>query len=301
MTLDFENRVAIVTGAGNGLGRSHALALASRGAKVVVNDLGGDVHGAGASSSSAQELVTEILEAGGDAITHGADVCNATEVAEMVETALDRWNRVDILVNNAGVLRDRSFTNMSWAEFNIVTQVHLLGAFICTKAVWHQMRQQEYGRVVMTTSSSGLYGNFGQSNYGAAKMGLVGLMNTLCLEGSKYGINVNCLSPVASTRMTEELLSDDEKHQFSPESVTAGLLTLCDEQAPTRMILCAGAGCYSESMILETEGIALERHEINPECIRENLELIRSNSGQSRLTKAGDQTERFASKSKLTR
>jgi NAD(P)-dependent dehydrogenase (short-subunit alcohol dehydrogenase family) len=206
MSIDFHGRVAIVTGAGGGLGKQHALALAKRGAKVLVNDLGGNVHGEGGSVSAAQAVVDEIIKAGGEAMANGASVTDYEAVQGMVKQAMDKWGRVDILVNNAGILRDKSFSKMEIADFRLVMEVHVMGAVHCTKAVWPIMQAQNYGRVIMTTSSSGLYGNFGQSNYGAAKMALAGMMQTLAIEGEKYNIRVNSLAPTAATRMTEGLM-----------------------------------------------------------------------------------------------
>ena len=197
MAIDLTGRVAIVTGAGGGLGRQHALLLARLGAKVVVNDLGSSVSGGGASPSAAQAVVEEILAAGGVAVANGSSVTDFTQVEAMVAEVMARWGRVDILVNNAGILRDKSFTKMDLSDFRLVVDVHLMGAVHCTKAVWEVMRRQNYGRIVMTTSSSGLYGNFGQANYGAAKMALVGLMQTLAIEGAKNNIRVNCIAPTA--------------------------------------------------------------------------------------------------------
>ncbi|MAM74682.1 MAG: 3-hydroxyacyl-CoA dehydrogenase [Tistrella sp.] len=251
MSMRFDGRVAIVTGAGGGLGRCHALALAARGAKVVVNDLGAD----GRSSDAAAQVVAEIEAAGGEAMASGASVTDAAAVDGMVAETMARWGRIDILVNNAGILRDKSFAKMSLDDFRLVVDVHLMGAVICTKAVWDIMRAQNYGRVVMTTSSSGLYGNFGQSNYGAAKMALVGLMQTLSLEGVKNDIRVNCLAPTAATRMTEGLMTAEVLAALRPETVSPGLLYLVSEDAPTRMILNAGAGSFERAYVTLTEGI----------------------------------------------
>jgi NAD(P)-dependent dehydrogenase (short-subunit alcohol dehydrogenase family) len=255
MTVRFDGRVAIVTGAGGGLGRLHALGLAARGAKVVVNDLGGTLDGSGGTPSAAQAVVDEIRTAGGDAIASGASVTDFAAVQTMVGEAMQRWGRVDILVNNAGILRDKSFTKMELADFKLVMDVHLMGAVHCCKAVWDIMRAQNYGRIVMTTSSSGLYGNFGQSNYGAAKMALVGLMQTLSIEGAKNNIRVNCLAPTAATRMTENLMPEPVLKQLEPSAVTPGLLALVSEDAPTRAILCAGAGSFERAHVTLTEGI----------------------------------------------
>ena len=255
MTIRFDGRVAIVTGAGGGLGRQHALALAARGAKVVVNDLGGTLDGNGGTPLAAQEVVDEITAAGGIAMASGASVTDAVAVQAMVDAAMAAWGRVDILVNNAGILRDKSFTKMTLDDFRLVVEVHLMGAVNCSKAVWDIMRAQNYGRIVMTTSSSGLYGNFGQSNYGAAKMALVGLMQTLSIEGAKNDIRVNCLAPTAATRMTEHLMPEAVLKLLQPEAVTPGLLALVADDAPTRAILCAGAGAFERAHITLTPGV----------------------------------------------
>jgi NAD(P)-dependent dehydrogenase (short-subunit alcohol dehydrogenase family) len=259
MAIDLNNRVAIVTGAGGGLGREHALLLARLGARVVVNDLGSSVSGAGSSISTAQKVVDEITAAGGEAIANGASVTDYAQVESMVRDAMARWGRVDILVNNAGFLRDKSFAKMDLADFRQVVEVHLMGAVNCTKAVWDIMRSQNYGRIVMTTSSSGLYGNFGQSNYGAAKMALVGLMQTLSLEGARNNVRVNCIAPTAGTRMLEGILPDDVLAILTPGSVSPGVAALVSEDAPTRMILCAGGGGFEAAYVTLTEGIFLGR------------------------------------------
>ena len=255
MTIRFDGRVAVVTGAGGGLGRQHALALAARGAKVVVNDLGGRLDGQGGTPSAALAVVEEIRAAGGVAMASGASVTNAQAVQAMVDEAMREWGRIDILVNNAGILRDKSFTKMTLDDFRLVVEVHLMGAVNCCKAVWDVMRAQNYGRIVMTTSSSGLYGNFGQSNYGAAKMALVGLMQTLSIEGAKNDIRVNCLAPTAATRMTEHLMPEAVLKLLQPEVVTPGLLVLVADDAPTRAILCAGAGAFARAHITLTPGV----------------------------------------------
>ncbi|MGQ0699765.1 MAG: SDR family NAD(P)-dependent oxidoreductase [Panacagrimonas sp.] len=255
MKLSFENRVAIVTGAGNGLGRSHALTLAARGAKVVVNDLGGARDGTSSSLTAAQKVVEEIRAAGGEAMANGASVTDNAAVEAMVAEVMAKWGRIDILVNNAGILRDKTFAKMDLADFRTVVDVHLMGAVNCTKAVWEIMRTQKYGRVVFTTSSTGLYGNFGQSNYGAAKMALVGLMQTLALEGAKNDIRVNCLAPTAATRMTEDVLPEAALALLKPEAVTPGLIWLASEDAPTRTTLCAGGGSFEQAHITLTQGV----------------------------------------------
>ncbi len=255
MTMRFDGRVAIVTGAGGGLGRQHALALAARGAKVLVNDLGGTLDGQGGTPAAAQKVVDEIRAAGGEALANGASVTDHAAVQAMVKQALDAWGQVDILVNNAGILRDKSFAKMDLADFRLVVDVHLMGAVNCTKAVWDHMRERNYGRIVMTTSSSGLYGNFGQANYGAAKMALVGLMQTLSIEGAKNDIRVNCLAPTAATRMTESLMPQSVLERLGPETVTPGLLALVADDAPTRAILCAGAGGFEAAHVTLTPGV----------------------------------------------
>ncbi len=256
MNIRFDGKVAIVTGAGGGLGRQHALALAARGAKVVVNDFGRAAPGDDGAALSAADVVTnEIRAAGGTAIANHASVTDEVAVALMIREAMDAWGRIDILVNNAGILRDKSFGKMALNDFRLVIDVHLMGAAICTKAVWDIMRAQKYGRIVMTTSSSGLYGNFGQANYGAAKMALVGLMQTLSIEGAKDNIHVNCLAPTAATRMTEGLMAPDVLAKLAPESVTPGLLHLVSDDAPTRAILCAGAGTFERAYITLTGGV----------------------------------------------
>jgi NAD(P)-dependent dehydrogenase (short-subunit alcohol dehydrogenase family) len=289
----FDGRTAIVTGAGAGLGRSHALGLAQRGAKVVVNDLGGAVDGTGASISAAQQVVDEINAQGGEAIAHGANVTRPDEVQDMVEQTLKRWGRIDILVNNAGILRDKSFAKMELEDFRAVLDVHLWGSVVCTKAVWGPMREANYGRIAMTSSSSGIYGNFGQSNYGAAKMGLVGLMNVLHLEGQKNDIRVNTLSPTANTRMTEGLIPEEAAKLMTTESVTAGLLYLVSEDAPARTILCAGAGGYAATRIYETPGVYLPPEQQTPEAVAANFAAITAAEGQDEFHEGGRQTFKF--------
>jgi NAD(P)-dependent dehydrogenase (short-subunit alcohol dehydrogenase family) len=256
-SVDLTGRVAIVTGAGAGLGRQHAVLLARLGAKVVVNDLGSDVNGRGGSTSAAQRVVDEIRTLGGEAVANGASVTDFAQIQQMVIETKARWGRVDILVNNAGILRDKTFSKMELADFREVVEVHLMGAVNCTKAAWDIMREQKYGRIVMTTSSSGLYGNFGQANYGAAKMALVGLMQTLALEGEKHNVRVNCLAPTAGTRMLDGLMPQDKLDAFSPAAVSPAIGALVAEDAPTRMVLCAGAGSFEAAHITLTKGIHL--------------------------------------------
>lgn len=269
MTQLLQNRIAIVTGAGRGLGRSHALELARQGAKVLVNDKGADQP-----DSDAQAVVNSIRASGGDACLHGADVTNPQQVQEMVDFSVAQWGRVDILVNNAGILRDKSFAKMSLEEFRLVMEVHLMGSVHCTHAVWNAMRAQNYGRIVMTTSSSGLYGNFGQSNYGAAKMALVGLMQTLALEGERYGVHVNCLAPTAATAMTEDLLDQQALDMLSPASVSPALIALVSENAPNRTILMAGAGSFEQANITMTHGICLNEAELSANVLIDRLNEV---------------------------
>ncbi|MBU8977949.1 SDR family NAD(P)-dependent oxidoreductase [Lysobacter sp. MMG2] len=253
MTIRFDGRVAIVTGAGNGLGRAHALGLASRGAKVVINDLGGSRDGTGGSGSAAEAVVEEIRRAGGEAIANGANVTDFEQVVAMVDQTRAAFGRVDILINNAGILRDKSFSKMEMSDFRAVLDVHLMGSVNCTKAVWELMREQNYGRILMTSSSSGLFGNFGQSNYGAAKMGLVGLMHMLTLEGRKNDIRVNTIAPMAATRMTEDVLPPAMLDAIKPEKVTPAALFLVSENAPSKLILSAGGGAFSAARVVDTE------------------------------------------------
>jgi short-subunit dehydrogenase len=279
MSLDFKDRVAIVTGAGGGLGRLHALALAKRGAKVVVNDLGGARDGSGGSLTAAQSVVAEIEAAGGVAMANGASVTDYAAVQAMVHSAVDAWGRVDIVVNNAGILRDKSFAKMDIDDFRLVLDVHLMGAVHCTKAAWPHMVAQKYGRILMTTSSSGLYGNFGQSNYGAAKMALVGLMQTLSIEGAKNNIHVNCLAPTAATRMTEDLMPPQILEALKPEAVVPAMLVLVAQDAPTRTILCAGAGSVEAAQITLTQGVWIGLDSDAPEKLQSQLAQVIDSTG----------------------
>ena len=268
MTVRFDGRVAIVTGAGAGLGRSHALALAARGCKVVVNDLGGARDGTGASLSAAETVVREIRDAGGEAIADGANVAKEAEVAAMVAAATKAWGRVDILVNNAGILRDKTFAKMELADFRAVIDVHLVGTATCTKAVWEIMRAQNYGRIVCTSSPSGLHGIFGQANYGAAKAAMIGFMNALHLEGAKYNVRINLLSPSAKTRMTEDLsIPPDVLDRMTPEAITAACLFLVSEDAPSRAIVSCAGGGYARAYVVETDGVYLPPDRQSPEEI----------------------------------
>ena len=282
MAIDLSGRVAIVTGAGGGLGRAHALLLARLGARLVVNDLGGDVHGRSASSGAAAEAVArEINEAGGQAFANGASVTDFAQVEAMVAEAVSRWGRVDILVNNAGILRDRTFAKMSLDDFRAVIDVHLMGAVHCTKAVWDVMREQNYGRIVMTTSASGLYGNFGQSNYSAAKLALVGLMQTLALEGARHNIRVNAVAPSAATRMLEGLLPAEQIAILDPAAVSPGIAVLVSEDAPTRMILCAGAGSFESANITLTRGVHIGLAHDSADRLSARLAEVRDREGET--------------------
>ena len=281
MALDFQGRVAIVTGAGGGLGRLHALELAARGARVLVNDLGGAVDGSGGSATAAQKVVDEIRAAGGEALANAASVSDFEAVQAMVQQAIDAWGRVDILVNNAGILRDKSFAKMDMEDFRLVIDVHLMGAAYCCKAVWPHMQAQKYGRIVMTTSSTGLYGNFGQANYGAAKLAQVGLMQTLGIEGAKHGIHVNALAPTAATRMTEVLLPEAVLEAIRPEAVVPAMLVLAHESAPSRAILCAGAGSFEAAHITLTQGIHLGVGDTVPEQLAERLAEVLNSAGET--------------------
>lgn len=292
MSITFEGQVAIVTGAGNGLGRSHALALAKRGARLVINDPARTPDG----KSAAEEVVKQIIAEGGEAIANTDSVADFAAMQAMAAAALSKWGRIDVLVNNAGLLRDKSFANMDMADFRTVVDVHLMGSTYCTKAVWAAMREQRYGRIAMTTSASGLYGSFGQANYSAAKMGLVGLMNTLHLEGAKYDIRVNCLAPIASTAMTEQILDETQHAAMTTESVSAALVYLVSADAPLRTILCAGAGSYAATRIYETEGIFLAPEDRTPENVAAGIEAILDAEGQRGLADGGEQARKFVEK-----
>ncbi|MDA9230223.1 SDR family oxidoreductase [Alphaproteobacteria bacterium] len=293
MSLDFTDKVVIVTGAGGGLGKSHALDFARRGAKVVVNDLGGSVDGSEGTSTAAQAVVDEIIAAGGEAIANGSSVTDDQGVANMVSQTMEAYGRIDVLVNNAGVLRDKSFAKMTIDDFSFVVDVHLFGTLKPTKAVWPIMKEQGYGRIMVTSSSSGLYGNFGQANYGAAKMGVVGFINTLKLEGQKDNIHINALAPVAWTRMTSNLMPPEMEEMLKPEQVTPAVVFMCSENAPTGKIICAGAGAFASTHIVETRGMYLGA-DPSAEQVAENWEQISKLDDQAEaLFQGGEQTRRF--------
>ena len=296
MTIRFDDQVVIVTGAGNGLGKCHALEFARRGAKVVVNDLGGARDGTGGSSAAAQQVVREIEAAGGEAMANGANVANFAAVQTMVAETLDRWGRIDVLVNNAGILRDKTFAKMSLDNFQAVMDVHVGGSVNCTKAVWEQMREQQYGRIVMTSSSSGIYGNFGQTNYGAAKMALVGFMNSLALEGMKYGIHVNSLAPIAATRMTEDLMPPEVLKLLEPDAVTPAVVFLASREAPTRQIIGAGAGVFARVVISETPGVFLPADARDADRVAAAWQQIAATDDAVELAQGGEQTAKFLQK-----
>jgi len=293
MSIRFEGKVAIVTGAGGGLGRAHALELARRGAKVVVNDLGGSVDGSGGSSEAAKKVVAEIKAAGGQALANGASVTDDVGVVGLVKQTLDAWGRVDILINNAGILRDKSFAKMEVKDFEFVLDVHLIGSVKVTKAVWETMKAQQYGRIVMTSSSSGLYGNFGQTNYGAAKLGLVGFMNTLKLEGQKDNIRVNALAPVAGTRMTENLMPPQAMEMLKAEYVTPGVIYLVSEEAPTGVILTAGGGAFALAQVIESPGAFLGRDGLTAERVADAWPKIADMTRAKPYFMGSEQTQKF--------
>jgi len=288
MTISFKDKVVIVTGSGNGLGRSHALQFAQRGAKIVVNDLGGAIDGSGGSSEAAEKVVDEIKQNGGEAIANGSSVTDKAGVKKLVEDTMAAFGRIDVLVNNAGVLRDKSFGKMALDDFEFVVDVHLMGSVYCTKAVWPIMVEQNYGRVVMTSSSSGVYGNFGQTNYGAAKLGVVGFMNSLKIEGQKYNIKVNSLIPVAATRMTESLMPKEALEKLQPDVVSPAVLFMASEDAPTGIMLSAGAGVYALAQIIQAPGVALTGDDANPDKIAERWNEISDMSEAKALFAGGE-------------
>jgi NAD(P)-dependent dehydrogenase (short-subunit alcohol dehydrogenase family) len=274
MKISFEGQVAIVTGAGGGLGKQHALELGRRGAKVVVYDLGGSVDGSGGSASAAEQVAQEIRDNGGTAMSNDASVTDFEAVQAMVNETVAKWGRIDILVNNAGILRDKTFSKLELENWHAVIDVHLTGSLNATKCVWPIMVEQKYGRIIMTTSTSGLFGNFGQANYGAAKLGLVGFMNTLRFEGAKYNVFTNAIAPIAATRMTVELPGfEDSAEKLAPELVTPAVVYLCSEKAPNGRIIQAAGGRYYSADVRENVGVDLGLG-ASVEDIEENIEII---------------------------
>ncbi len=293
MSIEFNDKVAIVTGAGGGIGKEHALELARRGAKVVVNDLGGSVDGSGA-SDAAEEVVELIKSEGGEAISNGASVTDLDAVKNMVQQTMDEWGRIDILVNNAGILRDKSFHKVSIEDFNLVMDVHFQGSLNCTHTIFPIMREQEYGRIIFTSSASGVYGNFGQTNYGSAKMAMIGLMNTLKLEGQNKNIFTNSITPVAYTRMTEGLIPEDFGQNLKSEYITPAVIYLASDQAPNGVIIAAGAGVFSIINIQESMGVSLGTGEdMTPENIHANWDKISDMTNARALQNGGEQTLKF--------
>jgi len=292
MAIRFDGKVAIVTGAGGGLGRAHALELAARGAKVVVNDLGGAVDGTGGNSQAAEAVVAEIKSKGGTAIANGASVADDAGVAHLVKQTTDAFGRIDILVANAGILRDKTFAKMELKDFDAVMAVHLMGTVKPVKAMWQMMRDQQYGRIIVTTSSTGLYGNFGQTNYGAAKLSLIGFMNSLKLEGAKDNIKVNAICPVAGTRMTENLMPANVLEMLKPEYVTPGVVYLCSEEAPTGVILTAAAGAFAAAQLVETDGINLG-HKATADDVAANWAKITDFTNAKHYNQGGEQSQKF--------
>lgn len=288
MTISFKDRVAIVTGAGGGLGRSYALDLARRGAKIVVNDLGGGRDGTG-HSDAALKVVEEIEAAGGTAMSNGASVTEPEQMDEMVARAKEAWGGVHVLINNAGILRDKSFAKMTVEDWKLVIDVHLNGSAFCTKAVWETMREQAYGRILNTASSTGLYGNFGQANYGAAKLGLAGLTKTLAIEGAKYNIKCNTLAPIAATRMTEDIMPPAMFEQLGPDNVTPAAVYLVSEDAPTNMIVGAGGGFFHAAYVTLTEGVALPEAERTAEGVAAHWDEITDRAGEKTPQSGGEQ------------
>lgn len=289
MSLDFKDKVAIVTGSGNGIGKGYALELAKRGAKVVVNDLGGTVDGSGGSLSAADAVVQEIEAAGGEAMANGANVAKQEDVKAMVEATMEKWGRVDILINNAGILRDKSFGKMEWSDFEAVINVHLLGSALCAHSVFPIMKEQEFGRIVMTSSSSGLFGNFGQTNYAAAKMGVVGLMNTLKLEGAKYNVHTNSIAPTATTRMTEHLFPAEFAEKLDPKYIIPAVIFLASEKAPNGEILEAGGGVIANTYVMETMGKYFGTDEnFTAEAVANHWAEIADTTDARRLTQGGE-------------
>src|ERR1700744_2189513 len=292
MPISFKDKVAIVTGAGGGLGRAHALEFARRGAKVVINDLGGALDGTGGNSAAAEAVVKEIKDAGGEAIANGASVTDDAGVAHLVKQTMDTWGRIDVLIANAGILRDKSFAKMEIKDFEAVVNVHLMGTVKPAKALWQIMKDQTYGRIVVTTSGTGLYGNFGQTNYGAAKMSLVGFMNSLKLEGAKDNIKVNAVCPVAATRMTENLMPPAVVEMLKPEFVPPAVIYLAGENAPTGFIMSAAAGVFAGAQMVETAGVNLG-HTATADDVAAHFAQIADWSTAKHYGQGGEQSAKF--------
>ena len=283
------DKVVVVTGAGRGIGRAIAELCAAQGAKVVVNDLGGSADGEGSGDAHpAEEVVDAIRKAGGQAVANFDSVADAGPAANIIKTAIDSFGRIDCVINNAGILRDRSFGKMSDAEWNAVIAVHLTGSANCARSVWNQMKEQGYGRILMTTSTSGIYGNFGQANYGAAKMGVIGMMNTLCIEGMKSNIRINCLAPTAATRMTEDIMTEEMLAALDPKHVTPAAVYLVSRDAPNRTVMFAGGGTFSKLEIRESKGVFISEDERNADSVAARFEAISDMSAPDHFTNGNE-------------
>jgi NAD(P)-dependent dehydrogenase (short-subunit alcohol dehydrogenase family) len=296
MSIRFDGQVVIVTGSGGGLGRCHALGFAARGAKVVIADFGGARDGSGGSLAAADAVVAEIKAAGGDAMASAVNVTDMAQVEAMMSQVMYAWGRVDVLVNNAGILRDKSFAKLAMNDWKAVLDVHLMGSVHCSRAVWDIMKAQNYGRIIMTTSSTGAYGNFGQTNYGAAKLGLVGFQKSLYLEGLKNNIYVNSILPVAATRMTQDVMPAEMLDMLKPEFVTPAVLFLGSAQAPNNTIISAGAGVYAVAQMVETEGMYFAPADQSPENILAHWGKISDPAGQRGLNAGSEHGQKILSK-----
>lgn len=293
MPVSFKDQVAIVTGAGGGLGRSHALMLARHGAAVVVNDFGGGRDGSGGNTEASEAVVREITAEGGRAIANAGNVTSEADMAALVEQTLSAFGRIDVLINNAGILRDKSFAKMEIDDFRRVVDVHLLGTAVATKAVWAKMREQAYGRILVTSSTSGSYGNFGQANYGAAKMGVLGLMNVLHFEGAKYGIHLNAILPTAATRMTDDMMDPTMLDLLTPELVSPAAVWLVSRDAPSRTALLAGAGTVSRLALVESQGVCFAGTDFTPDTVGERFEEIATLDRQIEVMAGLDHVDRI--------
>ncbi|MGQ9475548.1 MAG: SDR family oxidoreductase [Actinomycetota bacterium] len=297
----FDGRVAVVTGAGGGLGREYALLLASRGCKVVVNDLGGAVDGTGAATTAAEKVVQEIKDAGGEAVPNFDSVADWEGAQNIIKTAIDNYGKIDILINNAGILRDKSFLKMELEDYEKVIAVHLNGTFYCSKAAWPYMRENNYGRIVSAASAAGVYGNFGQANYGAAKMGIIGLMHVLKQEGAKYNILCNTIVPIAGTRMTATVLPPNLVEILKPEYVAPMVVWACSDRCTfSGYTFVAGAGYFSRTAFMEGPGVFFDPSQgITLEMIDENIDKIVSLEGARTFENATEQTGQALSKLNL--